>query len=188
MQLLTVIEILSVITGLLWIVLLIRENILCWLFGIISSALSIYLFYSTKLYSEAILYIYFVLIGIYGWYMWNKKDSAGDSLKITDYSWKSHSLVIVIGLLGTYFLGNFFSSTDAARPYHDASSTSFSFLASYLEAKKILSGWLYWICINAFSVWLYFDRDLYMYSGLMVIYFILSIYGYWNWKKKKSVV
>jgi len=180
MSFLTSIELASVITGLLWIILLTRENIWCWPFGIISSLLSIYLFYEGKLYSEAILYVYYVVIGFYGWYMWGKERK----LNIREWNLLPHLVVIGIGIMGSLSLGYFFSTTDASRPYHDAASTSFSFLASYMEAQKILSGWIFWIIINGFSIWLYLDRGFKLYAVLMGIYFVLSVYGYWSWKKK----
>jgi len=180
MSFLGYIELASVITGLIWIILLTRENIWCWPFGIISSLLSIYLFYEGKLYSEAILYLYYVFIGIYGWYMWGQERK----LKIQEWKLIPHLVILGLGILGTLLLGSYFSGTDANRPYHDAASTAFSFLASYMEAQKILSGWIFWIAINAFSIWLYLDRGFQLYAMLMGIYFILSVYGYMNWKKK----
>ena len=64
-------ELIAVILGLIYLILLIKEKIACWIFGILSSAISIYLFYSIQLYSEAILYFYYVLIGIYGFWLWS---------------------------------------------------------------------------------------------------------------------
>ena len=63
-------------------------------------------------------------------------------------------------------------------------TTIFSFIASYLEAHKILGGWLYWIVINAVSVILYFERGLQIYAALMVVYFGLSVVAYFSWRKK----
>jgi len=180
MSFLTGIELASVLTGLVWIILLTRENIWCWPFGIISSFLSIYLFYEGKLYSEAIFYFYYVFIGIYGWYMWGSERK----LKIREWTFLPHLLILSLGVLGTWGLGSYFGTTDASRPYHDAASTSFSFLASYMEAQKIISGWVFWIVINAFSVWLYMDRGFHLYAGLMAVYFVLSVYGYINWRNK----
>jgi len=183
MNTLLIVEIAAVLTGIIWIVLLIRENILCWLFGIISALLSIYLFYVSKLYSEAILYSYYVLISMYGWYVWSQK---GDNEKrpIKTWSLKLHLLFILIGIIGTTGLGSFFANnTDAQRPYHDSFSTIFSFIANFMEARKLLFGWIYWIFLNVFSVWLYADRGIYLYAGLMLVYFVLSVYGFISWRK-----
>lgn len=180
MDLVTV-EILSVIFGLLFIVLLIAENIWCWLFGILSSILSVYLFYKIALYSEAILYLYYIVMGVYGWWVWNRPKNT--SLPITEWAKRTHGFIIGIGLLGAISLGTFFNTqTDASTPYIDAHTTAFSFVATYLEVHKVLSAWLYWIVVNFVTIGLYFYKDLYMYGGLMIVYFILSIVGYFRWK------
>lgn len=178
-------EIFAVITGLCFIILLIRQNIWCWLFGIISSLSSILLFYYTKLYSESILYIYYVIIGFYGIYTWRKREKANEHVQTVGTIY--HIIVVVSGVILSCGLGKYFSTgTDAARPYADATSTIFSFIASYMEAHKILSAWVLWILINGFSIWLYADRGLALYAALMAIYFLLSIYGYITWKKSMS--
>ena len=72
MDLSLIIEILAVLAGLLYVILLIKQRIGYWLAAIIGSCLSIYLFIDNKLYSEAILYGYYVGISIYGWILWSK--------------------------------------------------------------------------------------------------------------------
>ena len=46
----TVVEILATLAGLAFIILLIRDRVICWPFGIVGSLLSIYLFVDGKLY------------------------------------------------------------------------------------------------------------------------------------------
>jgi nicotinamide mononucleotide transporter len=174
-------EVLSVLCGLVYLVLIIKENIWGWPFGIIGSALSIVLFIESKLYSEAILYGYYVLIGIYGWWLWSKPKAEN---KITVRGWKFHFIAIVSCLSLTGIVGYLFSTyTDADKPYFDGLTSVFSYFASYLEAKKILSSWFYWIGINVLTIGLYYTKDLSYYSALMLVYFGLSVFGYYKWKK-----
>lgn len=88
--------------------------------------------------------------------------------------------VLLAALLGWYFKTN----SDAENPFIDATTTSFSFLATYLEAHKVLSAWVYWIVINATSIWLYQSRGLHIYSLLMIAYAALSVLGLYQWNKK----
>jgi len=181
MDLLLSIEIAAVILGLAYVFLIMYEKIWCWPVGIIGSLLSVYLFYAFGLYSEAILYFYYVLIGIYGWIIWSKpKDK---ELEILQFGITWHLWAILIGLVLSALLGYFMSYIPSAtRPYVDATTTIFSFIASYMQAKKILSSWLFWVAINLFSIWLYFDRGLEYYGLLMILYFQLSAQGYFQWK------
>jgi nicotinamide mononucleotide transporter len=177
----TTLEIVAVMLSLGFLILLIRENVWCWPFGIVSSGLSILLFVEAKLYSEAVLYFFYVLIGVYGWWKWTRGSGEGP-LRVSELSRIPASMTVLIGAAGAAIIGYFFyTKSDAAHPFIDATTTSFSFVASFLEAKKVLSAWIYWIIINATSIWLYFDRGLLIYSGLMVIYFIVSLYGWYSW-------
>ena len=63
-------ESLAVVTALLYLVLVIRENIWCWLFAAISTAIYVYLFLVAKLYMESVLNVFYFVIAIYGWYAW----------------------------------------------------------------------------------------------------------------------
>ena len=182
MEIFEVLEWIAVAMGIVYIFLLIQENIWCWFFGIVSSICFIFLMYNKQLYSESILYAFYVFIGFYGFYKWSQNDT--EKVIIKSASWTTILYIVVIGIICSYFVGTFFGQkTDAARPFADATTSVFSVLASYMEAHKWLASWFFWIVINFFSIWLYFDRALNISSMLMVIYFLLSIVGYMQWKK-----
>jgi nicotinamide mononucleotide transporter len=169
--------------------LLIKENIYCWFFGIGGSLLSIYIFYSVKLYSEAILYIYYVFIGIYGYLLWRKKESSQNELTVNNLSNKNLLLIVGFGIVISLIVGYIFSSyTEAVNPYLDALTTVFSLIASFLEAKKILTAWILWLFINFITIFLYLQQSLTLYVFLTVVYFIFSAIGYVNWKKSYNLV
>ena len=183
-----ILEIVAVVFGLLYLVFLIRENKICWYFGIIGSLISVFLFYKTQLYSEAILYIYYVFIGVYGFLLWNKSIEKNKELRIRSLSKKKCIYIIIIGVVLALLLGYIFETyTDASAPFLDAFTTSFSFIASYLEAKKYLSSWVFWIVINGLTIGLYWGKELHIYMGLTVIYLIFSFVGYVEWNKKRKV-
>jgi len=179
-----IIEVLAVVFGLIYIWLLIKERIECWIFGILGSLLSIFLFVHTKLYSEAILYSYYVVVGFYGYYLWSRKSKDDSVLRISDVNPVNHVYYILSSCVLAFSLAWFFNAyTDAERPYIDSFTTVFSFLATFLEAKKVLSSWKYWIVINGLTIGLYFDKGLDIYAGLILVYFIMSFVGYFKWKK-----
>ncbi len=179
-----VIEIIATITSLVYLFLLMKENIWCWFFAIISSALSVYLFITAKLYSEAFLYFTFILFGIYGWYKWSNKTNRGGTLTVSKLSIKTHGLWIIAGFILAFILGYIFRTyTDAEKSFIDSNTTIFSFIASYLEAHKYLYAWVYWIIINGVNIWLYYTQGLSIYAGLMIIYFVMSGVGLWRWRE-----
>jgi len=68
----------------------------------------------------------------------------------------------------------------------DSQTTVFGIAATFLEARKKLYAWIYWIVLNGVSIILYASRDLFIYSGLMVVFFALSVYGFRSWSVKFS--
>jgi len=178
-------EIIAVALGLGYLFFLIKEKIICWVFGISGSLVSILLFYRTGLYSESILYIYYVFIGIYGFFHWKKGAGENNNFQVTDFSINTYVGLIIIGEILSLILAYVFDIyTNANMPYLDAHTTMFSFIASYLEAQKKLASWKFWIVINAVTLVLYQNRDLNLYTCLTLVYFVFSFVGYFQWKKK----
>ena len=181
MTLLLAVEIFATIFSLSYLILLIKQNVWCWPMAIISAFLSIHLFIEYKLYSEAMLYGYYVIIAIYGWWNWSRPNR---TVQIKTWKTKYHLMTICIGVGLSIGLGyTFYHFTDADQPFLDATTTIFSFIASILEAKKILSSWVYWIAINFITVGMYFFKSLDIYAIVMVVYFFMSIVGYREWRK-----
>jgi nicotinamide mononucleotide transporter len=176
------IEILSVLFGIAYVVLAAKRNIWCWLMGIIASVLSIVLFaHYSKLYAEALLSVYYVLTGILGWLSWNKKS---ENIKVERASVSKHVLAILISVAGAFLLNYLINYLfkDAERTLLDSFTTSFSFVATFLTIKRWLSNWIYWIVIDAFTVYLYFSQELYIYALLMVAYTVIAYYGWKSWR------
>lgn len=183
-QLNLILEIAAVFLGIVYVLLIAKNKISGWVFGGLGSLISIWLFIRTQLLAEAILYVYYVFAAAQGYLNWHKQE---DTLEVYQRSWKFHGLVVLIGIalsFGLYFLlQSIFPS--AARPLIDSFTTMFSFIATYLTVKKYIGNWIYWIIIDAATVYLYISRDLYIYAGLMVAYTLFAVFGYRQWKKLK---
>lgn len=180
---LTLIEILGASASLIYLVLLVKEKVLCWSFGIVGSLLSVYLFYHSKLYSEAVLYFFYAVMGIWGWLRWHKRAAQGFNPVIVK-ALSFHIRAIVLTTLLALGLGYFMlNATDAQRPLFDAFTTTFSFFATYLEIAKVLEAWIYWVILNVASVWLYHDRALDIYAAQIAVYSVLSIWGFFSWRQ-----
>lgn len=189
MSLNTLLEIISVVFGILYLLLMIRENIWCWIFGILTSAITVYLYVHVTLYLEAGLNIYYILAGFYGWNYWYRhqnKEALNGKKNVPIRTWKpnQHIIAIVVSGILSIVLGIIMHRyTDSERPYIDATITLFSFVATYMEAKKVLSTWYYWFILNGASIFLQIDRGLYFFAILSVFYTVMSIYGFKQWKK-----
>jgi nicotinamide riboside transporter PnuC len=66
-----IVEIFGAVTGIVYVILEIRRNILLWPLGIITSAVYIYVFGREGFYANMGLQWYYLVISIYGWYQWH---------------------------------------------------------------------------------------------------------------------
>ena len=177
----SIIESVAVLFSILYVILAAKENIWCWAAAIISVSLYVYIFYTVQLYPETGLQIFYFIMAIVGYYMWNKQDKE----RIKEWSETKHLLIILFGAIFTFFMGFYFSTyTDSQMPIIDSFTTVFSIIATYMVIKKVLGNWLYWIVIDAVSVYIYFNRDLHLTSLLFVAYTIIAVFGYFAWLKR----
>ncbi|MGK0341384.1 MAG: nicotinamide mononucleotide transporter, partial [Candidatus Azotimanducaceae bacterium] len=65
-------ELLAVVLGVAYLLLAMRENILCWYAAFFSTAIFLSVFWEVKLYMESGLQVYYLAMAVYGWYQWRK--------------------------------------------------------------------------------------------------------------------
>lgn len=169
--------------GILGIWFTIRENVWCFPIGLLNVIISLVLFYQQKLYADTLLQGVYILLLSYGWINWQKKNKR----EILSISFSSTSVLFMLLLLSIIFsvvTGFFFSRyTDASLPYFDASATALSFAAQWMIAKKKIENWLLWMVVNVMYVGIYLYKDLWLYTLLFAIYFLLAVKGWYQWKK-----
>lgn len=178
-------EVTGLLLNLAYVILAARQNIWCWFFGIVGSAVSIYLFINARLYAESALFVYYIIMGFYGWYMWYKPGKSAEETGIIKvWSWSYHLIILFTGsalaLILAWILQKY---TNAEMSILDSFTTIFSFIATWMVAKKLLENWIYWIIINAATIFLYSSRSLYIYAFLSLIFTGMAIYGYYVWLK-----
>jgi len=178
-------EITAVIFAILYLVLAVKQNILCWICGIISSILYFFILRSVDLYMEAYLQIFYVFMGFYGWNQWKIGVSSSGSFLVNTWNKFQHfyaiSMIFILSYISAILLRTF---TDAALPFFDALVTWGSVVATYMVAKKLLENWIYWLVIDSISILLFISRDLWPTALLFGIYIIIIIFGYLAWSKK----
>lgn len=178
------VEWVAVISGLFYVIFAARGNRICWLWGLVNALVSVWLFYQTELYAQTLLYLYYGLAAIYGWIAWRPSLSLGGFLKIKQIPLYVHFIIVPLGIALTYLLSLFLQNyTSTTLSFFDALTTVFSFIATALVAFKKIENWVYWFFVNIISCYLYWQNDLLWYGILMIIYAMISIAGWWNWRK-----
>ena len=170
--------------GLLAVILVVRQNIWCWPTGLVQVALYVFVFFQVKLYSDVILHMIYVVVQIYGWYHWLHGGTDHGELTVTRLSHRGLLAWIAVSIAGTVVWGYFMSqTTDAAIPYGDAFTTATSLIAMWLQARKRIETWYFWIAVDIIAIGIYYIKGLYWTSGLYVVFLVLCIAGLVAWQR-----
>lgn len=180
-------EVLAVILGVSYLLLAMRNNILCWYAALGSSTIYVFLFWDVSLPMESALSVYYVVMAFYGWWQWR----GGAAPAVTDlhshqpivrWSLPRHAIMISAVLLLSFGSGYLLEkNTQAALPYLDSFTTWGALLTTWMVAKRVLENWLYWIVVDSAAIVLYLDRELYLTALLMAVYVVLVIIGWFQW-------
>ena len=176
----------SVLFSVLYLVLAIRESLWCWPAAFLSSVLTLAVVLGVRLYSEVVLNVYYAAMAVYGWYQWHYggRTRGAAQLPISIWPLKLHALAIGGSLALSATVGLLMSRyTQAAFPYLDAFVTVFSVVTTYLVARKILENWLYWLVVDSLALYVYWQRELYFFVGLFVLYLVLVVIGLVRWHR-----
>lgn len=158
-----------------------RNNVHTWWTGIVACILFGILFYTTQLYADATLQIFFVVTGILGWVGWVKMGDR-EPLKIAnaDKTTLTASLIAAVfvalgygAILHTY--------TNAYAPWIDSTVLAFSVVAQILLMSRKVETWPVWLLVNTLSVPLFWSRELYLTSILYAFFWVNALVSWKHW-------
>lgn len=180
----SLLEWIAVAFNLAYVILLAREIVWAWPCGIIGSALVLLVVYDARLYIDSGLYVFYMVLGAYGWYLWVFGDRDRPELPIIRTPRRQALGLLLLGSLGTVVMGYLFGTyTEADIPYWDAFTTSFSLVGTWMQARKHLENWLLWLVVDAVYVGVYAYKGLVAFAILSGVYLLLASYAYWNWRR-----
>ena len=179
-------EVLGLITGLLCVWLLIKENVLTFPIGLLYAVLTVIVVYNAKLYADVFLNIYYVGMNAYGWFFWLRgggERRVQTYLQVGSVTQKQIIWLASILVIGSTVMGYIFTSfTEADLAYLDSFTTVASFIAMYLSAKKYLESWYLWFIVDIIQVILYLIKGIELYALLYFIYLLMAFFGWKTWK------
>lgn len=159
--------------------------------GIASILLSINIFIGTeyKLYPDAALNLYYLIMSIYGWYFWTRKakDTESPGEGHTPVSWCTRKelvtaagifvvlWVILYGWLDTYKINNV--------PLMDSFSSAMACAGMWLLAKRKIENWIALLIADAVDIGMFFIKKLILFCGLNIFYVVIAVLGFIAWKK-----
>ena len=191
-------EFYATLTGLVAVILSAQENVWSWIVGLVNVVLAFLMFYQIQLYPDMFLQIFFFVTNIIGFWQWKfpKEQDANkyNELKISQLTLKQFSIYSLIGLVCTFLLGNFAKnlselipelfSKPSAFPYMDSFTTVMSIFATFLLIRKKVEAWWIWLAIDIISTYMYFVKDVKLYSLLYVVFCVIALFAAINWTKE----
>lgn len=174
----------SLLTGVAYALLAVRRIRWCWAFGAVSSGILVWLAWRAQLPMQAALQSCYVAMSAWGFWQWSR---AGDGAAppISVWPLRVHVLLIAcvvgLGLLAAPLVAQW---TQAAWPRLDTTTLFASLLATAMVAVAKLENWLYWIVIDAASVFLYAAQGLWFVALLYFLYLCIAVSGYVEWRRR----
>jgi nicotinamide mononucleotide transporter len=180
LQAITLIEGFAFLFGLAQVLLALKNKTLNFYAGIISVSLYIYVFYTAGLFAESLLNIYYLLISIGGIFLWQTKNQL--SISYTKRrEWGVTLLIAGIAFGILYPSLKKFTTSDV--PFLDAFVAATAWAGSWLLMKRKISNWIVLNISNIVAIPLQFYKGMELTSLLTIIYFIIAIKGYIEWRK-----
>ena len=172
------------ILGVLNVLLLVRRSIWNYPFGIAMVGLYAFVFYEAKLYSDALLQLFFVVVQLYGWFHWARSRADAGEIRVELLSNTARVLILLAAAAAIAGWGTLMHRyTDAALPYWDGSVAVLSVVAQILLARRYLENWVLWVVVDILSIGLYASRGLWLTLILYVIFLVLATWGLIEWQR-----
>lgn len=181
-----VLEFLAFIFGIISVIYAKRENILVYPTGIICTVITIYLLYRAQYFGDMMMNVYYSVMSIYGWWNWSRVKDNHHIVLISrtnkkEYLTASFFFLLTIGI--TFFVYKMNLDFLEIPNYIDIFTSGVFFTAMWLMANKKIESWIFWIVGDIITIPLYSYRGLGILSLQYLIFLILAIQGYYEWKK-----
>ncbi len=175
-------EYIAVALSMAYLLLAIKENLWCWPAAFFSTLIYTIMYWNGALLMESLLNFYYMYMAVFGWVVWRKGKTNQAQRLITSWPVNRHIILIVLTTLVSLAIGYVMQNyTHADFAYLDSFTTCFAVVTTYLVAKKVLENWLYWIVIDAASMYLYYEKGYYPTLVLFVFYTVMAAWGFKTW-------
>ena len=155
------------------------EKRIGWSLGFVAGVIGVGLYALAHTWAMASLNVYYVVMAVYGWWSWGK-DGTDEGIR-TQSVW-FHVIVVPVGVLVSYAMSVLLVQyLDGRFPQLDAFVTVFSFIATWMMARKLIANWVYFIVADSVAIYLNWRIGYMGYTLLNAIYLVLSALGLVKW-------
>lgn len=185
-------EIFTLVTGLLFLVLEIRQSNWMWAVQILTGITSVILFYRQGLYASMALNVYYIAAAVWGVISWHRDSVSDENVSNSIHLRRVTAKVIIISILlqitgtvvllwGLKLIGDPMSGLDAG-------ITVLSLIATWWLVRTYKEQWLLWILADLLYVVMCCAQGMYFMSGLYAFYTLSAVYGFVHWRKNGRLI
>jgi nicotinamide mononucleotide transporter len=168
------------------IILAARNNVHTWWSGIVSCTLFGWLFYTSQLYADVTLQVFFVIASAIGWWHWlHGQHGREGTLPVRRTGLPQLVACTIAAALAALGYGALLQHyTQAFAPFFDSLILAFSVLGQLLMMGRRIENWYAWLVVNSVAAPLYFARGLHLTAALYLFFWFNSWYGLYRWRRE----
>jgi nicotinamide mononucleotide transporter len=160
-----------------------RNSAHTWWTGICGCALFGAVFFTSRLYADATLQLFFIGTSAAGWWAW-LRGASGAELPIRRTPGRQRiamgAAAIAVAAAYGWALARF---TDAWQPFIDSLVLCGSVLAQLLLMARRIETWPCWLAVNTLSVPLFWARGLHLTSALYALFWLNAALSLRHWRR-----
>jgi len=164
-----------------------KRLLACWPVVLVADIFYLVVFYQAKLFSDALLQVFFVAFTLYGWWHWWRGVRTEGEVRVVPLSMRGWLGGLVAGAIGAVLLGWLMVRLGAALPHLDAALTSYSLVGSWWQARKHTANWWLWIAVDGVYIGEYAYKGLWLTAVLSVGLVALAVLGLRDWQRATAV-
>ncbi|MBQ8810069.1 MAG: nicotinamide mononucleotide transporter [Bacteroidales bacterium] len=186
-------EIFTLVTGVIYIILEIRQKNFMWVVGILTSVAAMWVFFRQGLYASFALNAYYLVTSFIGLWQWGRAkmmlkqtDDApgqGDDIHLNRLTLKTIAVSALVVVAGTFVLSEVMAALENPMSVMDASVAVLSAVATWWLVRSYLEQWWLWIIADALSTIMCATQGLWWMTALYAAYSLSAVYGYIHWKR-----
>lgn len=188
-------QVFTLVTGVIYIVLEIRQKNFMWVVGIATSLAAMWVFFRQGLYASFGLNAYYLITSFIGLWHWSRDrkrladvQQTDDAIHLNRLSARVVALSAILAAAGIFALAHLMELVENPMSYLDATVTVLSAIATWWLVKCYLQQWWLWITADFLSTVLCASQGMWWMTALYAAYTLSAVYGYIHWKRKGQYV
>lgn len=175
-------ELIAFLLGVANVALVVRRSMWNYPFGLAMVTLYAVVFFRTRLYSDALLQLFFFVVNVYGWLLWRRAAASEGAIRVLLLSGRARAGWLLAGAGLTVGWGYAMHRlTDASFPFWDAAVAIPSVIAQLLLSRRLVENWVIWIGVDLLAIPLYAAKELWLTAILYGVFLVLASWGLASW-------